>query len=368
MAITFSHVKNFTPFTVDLFQNTSGINLGNDANDEFLTWLITVLGIYTTGLLCGFGVFGNILSFIVLGKENKKLPLYTILRALAMSDSCLLLSTLLLQVIANCYEYTGAFYDVYMVQGWLAEVVWPISMIAQMSSVWLTVVTSIERWVAVCHPLKAGSLCTTKRARLSVLGVVVVSICYNLPRFWEYTAVGVPKTDPSEANVTATHWTPNKTKMAEDHIYRYLYSTCMYFIFIFLLPLILITIFNVQLVYTLKKARKQWAHVNRRMKKEHKITLIPICIVIVFYICATPVLLANVIDSIFVTINSIQYDTYLVVSNMLTTLNSAVNFIIYCMLGKKFRQTLWRMVCGARHGSSKYANTKGGTESLDDTL
>lgn len=44
---------------------------------------------------------------------------------------------------------------------------------------------TIERYVAVCHPLKARFWCTCKRGRLAVVVISVCSFCYNLPRFFE---------------------------------------------------------------------------------------------------------------------------------------------------------------------------------------
>ena len=60
-------------------------------------------------------------------------------------------------------------------------------MIAQTGSVYLTLCVTIERYVAVCLPLKARSLCTFGRARYYVLCIGVFALLYNIPRFWEVT-------------------------------------------------------------------------------------------------------------------------------------------------------------------------------------
>jgi hypothetical protein len=49
------------------------------------------------------------------------------------------------------------------------------------------VLVTIERFVVVCHPLKARSLCTTTRTRLGVVFVFSFSVLYNFSRFFEYT-------------------------------------------------------------------------------------------------------------------------------------------------------------------------------------
>ncbi len=41
--------------------------------------------------------------------------------------------------------------------------VYPIGLIAQTASVYLTVLVTVERYIAVCHPLKAKLMCTEFR-------------------------------------------------------------------------------------------------------------------------------------------------------------------------------------------------------------
>ncbi len=51
--------------------------------------------------------------------------------------------------------------------------------------VYLTLTVTVERYIAVCHPLRARSWCTCKRGRLAVVIIGLGSLCYNLPRFFE---------------------------------------------------------------------------------------------------------------------------------------------------------------------------------------
>ena len=55
-------------------------------------------------------------------------------------------------------------------------------MIAQSSSAYLTLCVTIERYVAVCRPLKARAICTYGRARTCVLVVGACAVAYNIPR------------------------------------------------------------------------------------------------------------------------------------------------------------------------------------------
>lgn len=67
----------------------------------------------------------------------------------------------------------------------IAPVVYPIAMISQTVSVYLTLTVTLERFVAVCHPLQARSLCTYGRARAYVVAIIAFAVLYNITRFWE---------------------------------------------------------------------------------------------------------------------------------------------------------------------------------------
>jgi hypothetical protein len=51
-----------------------------------------------------------------------------------------------------------------------------VGLMAQTGSVYLTVCVAVERYVAVCHPLKAKSLCTFGRAKTYVVCTAILSI------------------------------------------------------------------------------------------------------------------------------------------------------------------------------------------------
>jgi len=60
------------------------------------------------GLVCVFGLAGNITSFFVLCKHKTETATIFLLQCMAVFDSLLLLSTLLLYVLPAVYPYTGS--------------------------------------------------------------------------------------------------------------------------------------------------------------------------------------------------------------------------------------------------------------------
>ncbi|CAB4056743.1 unnamed protein product [Lepeophtheirus salmonis] len=65
---------------------------------------------------------------------------------------------------------------------YITPIIYPVGLIAQTGSAYLTLCVTIERYVAVCIPLRARSLCTYGRARSYVIFIGVFAIVYNLPR------------------------------------------------------------------------------------------------------------------------------------------------------------------------------------------
>ena len=90
----------------------------------------------------------------------------------------------LLHGLPAIYAYTDLLFDYkFGVFPRIVKYLYPLSCMAQMVTVYLTLTVTMERYVAVCHPLKARSFCTYGRARLAVLCIVIVSILYNLPKY-----------------------------------------------------------------------------------------------------------------------------------------------------------------------------------------
>ena len=121
-------------------------------------------------------------------RPNMRSSINCCLVGLATFDSILLTTSLLMFGVTSLTEYTNSF-EVYRkdVFPWATLVAYPLGIMAQTGSVYLTVTVTVERYVAVCHPLRARSLCTYGRAKLYVIGVAIFSVLYNLPRFFEVT-------------------------------------------------------------------------------------------------------------------------------------------------------------------------------------
>ncbi|KAL7641811.1 UNVERIFIED_CONTAM: hypothetical protein RMT77_007685 [Armadillidium vulgare] len=219
---------------------------------------------------------------------------------LASFDAILLTTSLLMFGIPAIPEYTGAMIwyqrDVFP---WVTLAAYPLGTIAQTGSVYLTVTVTVERYVAVCHPLKARSLCTYGRAKLYVIFAALFSFLYNFPRFWEVTY---------------------KIRRVRDfRMYR---------------------LRGGSEDNEVRLANNERQNLSRLQKKELGLAVMLLCVVIVFFLCNILAFIVNVLEMFNITL------VYLtMISNLLVTINSSVNFIIYCIFGQKFRRLFLQIFC-----------------------
>ena len=309
------------------------------------------------GLVAGFGLIGNSLSFAVLHKYSRNNVATYLLKALAVSDNLFLIAASLVEMylaMALFFQLTEQLDSVYHD---LQTYAWPIVHITQLGTVWMTVLVAGNRYIAVCKALHAPHLCTKRNIQLQILAMFCAIVIYNIPRYFEFIYV--------QKNITQA----DNTTMVEDvnvgltshHIYNILYENVSYCLFVFLFPLLILIFFNVHLVKDLKKAQQcRKALTSRSTMEENNITLVMIVIILVFIVCQTPASINQILfyvvdDSAQKTCSS--YAKYYHVSNLLIIMNSSANFLIYCVFRRQFQQELCALISCKKRGKQALQRT-----------
>ncbi|XP_013419045.1 FMRFamide receptor [Lingula anatina] len=309
-----------------------------DSQDElfFQEFTFGLDGVATL-IVALLGIVCNILVIIVLTRPRMHSSTNSYLTALAIWDSTLLLCTTFLEPLRhipkhdNYYEdYTFAF---------LVPYVYPLATCAQTATIWLTVSFTVERYIAVCHPLRAHEFCTIKRARIVIAIVSVVSFFYNLVRHFEH--VPFPLVDDNR-----TIYILKPTDLGLNETYMNVYST-FYVIIMFVIPVSTLAVLNTFLIRAVHRSRKEQKTMNVRKSKENNVTIMLASIVMVFLVCQTPALVYNLAFSIDTKYVATDFSYRILSSfrNFLVTLNSAINFILYCAIGQKFRTVFMLTFC-----------------------
>ena len=87
-------------------------------------------------------------------------------------------------------------------------------------------------------------------------------------------------------------------------------------------------------------ANKELQRLSRLQRKELSLAVMLLFVVIVFFVCNILALIVNVLEMMGITIFMLT-----MLSNLLVTVNSSVNFIIYCIFGQKFRRLFLQLFC-----------------------
>lgn len=299
------------------------------------------------GCFCIFGFTGNTLSMICLWRDKSKTATPFLLVSLELADTLFLVTVFLLRVLTSIHMFTGWFQSLDSIFPYMGSYVFAFALITETGSIYLTVLVTVNRYISVCRPYEASDLCSIYHARRHVVIVTAFSIIFNLPRFFEYRVIHVVTHD--NRTVPRAELTP----FANNIIYQIVYANALYFLVLFLIPLVTLIILNYKLIKALRKTKKKRAQlisssVDSQSRSEDDITLVLIVVVIVFIISQTPALITQSLFSFLhmskrICPNAFFY--YERISDLMVVANASMNFIIYCFCSTKFRQILVNLLC-----------------------
>ncbi|CAH0596869.1 unnamed protein product [Chrysodeixis includens] len=230
----------------------------------------------------------------------------------------------------------------------LGDVLCKILLYFQSVSVTVSVLTltfiSVDRWYAICFPLKFKS--TTNRAKTAMVIIWAVSLTFNFPEIIVLTTEkSVPLRFELEYLVQCiATWSPQTDLVW--HIIKV--------IFIYTLPLLLMTVAYHQIVKVLWRSEKIPGQAETtklapaeqtQLRSRRKAAKMLVAVVIMFAVCYFPVHLLSVLRY---TLDMEQNDVITclaLISHVLCYANSAINPLIYNFMSSKFRREFRRAFC-----------------------
>ncbi|XP_059480856.1 FMRFamide receptor [Neocloeon triangulifer] len=287
------------------------------------------------GLVSLMGILGNVLTMVILSRPQMRSSINCLLVGLARCDAALLVAAILIFSLPSVATYTGCLpHYMYYVYPSIARIVYPMGLIAQTGSVYLTLTVTLERYVAVCHPLRARSLCTYGRARIYVVLIIVFSVLYNLPRFFE-----VERVTGTLPPYNTTIYMVSASALRNDPLYITIYVNWTYLLVMYFVPFLALAIFNCAIYMQVRKANAERQRLSRLQKKEIGLATMLMCVVVVFFMCNILPLVNNVLEAFY----GILQDELIATSNLLVAINSSVNFVIYVIFGDKFKRLFFKI-------------------------
>lgn len=106
------------------------------------------------------GILGNSLSLIILSRPQMRSSINYLLIALARCDIILIITSMFLFGFHSIFPFLGGmfwFRYSHNVYSRILKYLFTLAVIAQTTNCYLTLLVSLERYVAVCHPLRAVS-------------------------------------------------------------------------------------------------------------------------------------------------------------------------------------------------------------------
>lgn len=318
--------------------------------------------------IAALGMLGNILTMVVLWSKRMQSTTTLFLRGLVLTDVgvIVVLSIAITPLAVGMHEQTLPVY-VHVIYPQLYGPFDFLAMTVQQCNVWILVSVSVERYIAVCHPLKAAYYRTRKKTIITLVLLTVSSAVYNVPRL--FGTVANPVTCNLPALQEYTCYEIALTDLGDDVFYKDVYKVWMYAIVIYLLPLITMSVINVLIIRELirmRSRRRDLATYCQQQQKEDNVTLVLVLIMTVFILCQT-LAFFNQIDALFD--DKTVQENYIALISFLYVVNSSVNFLIYVLVGKKFRHVLFAL-CRRCRRRSKFCSVRNGSgnNSLQNTM
>ena len=284
----------------------------------------------TTGLIfyplfCLIGFIGNTLIIIVLSRKTMRTSTNVYLVALAVSDIIKLLNDTLYFITILLYKTDDVMFN--RAYGYLYPYAHFIFSLSVCVASWLTVSVAVERYILVCHATYAKTLCTIPRARNVAIAIFVIMTACAIPSALRYRTVTIVHPDNStELDLNVTELWKNERFVETYTLLQGLLRS--------IIPLFILIAMNAFIINSVRKTRA-----NKKMASRNRITIMLIIMIIFFLICITP----DAIMSAFFGYGYHEAKNYTVkgvreITDCLLALNAAVNFFLYLIFNKIFRE------------------------------
>ena len=307
------------------------------------------LSLYAPPVLLILGTLGNAFSVVVLTRKSmRRRSTYFYLTVLAVTDTVVLYVGLLRLWLG---ELTGE--DVRNTTDWACKVISFFGYALSDFSAWLIIAVTVERWLAVCLPLRATRFCTREKAVRVVIALFVILLLINCHFFWTVHIVHIPHGEDFIPHCEAA----DQFRTLIDGVWPWMDA----FIYSFL-PFVTILLLNTLIIRKVLRAKHnrrvlQFCGRGKTLEVQQPFsatdsgrTTIMLLTVSFSFLVTTLPMNVTLIATRFLAPNiqdlgvMVVYRLVRTIMELLMYVNHSINFYLYCAAGRKFRDQLVRLI------------------------
>ncbi len=316
-------------------------------------------------LCCIIGLLGNTISIFLLKVIGLNNASSFLLQTLAAVDNVVItIGFVDAALFMGILKYYLDFVSYEMLAIVVMKFLRPCLFAATTASVWITVLLAINRYIAICKPLKAKHLCTKRKTHIQVVIVCILSGLLNIPRLFHYDITTTTDFDPMTGeNITFYQLNMSHPIIDMQSTFMLIYDGICYNVIVIIFPILFLIYANVMLLCAVKRSTnfQTVPHHAATSQTNRKINILMVVIIMVVIVCQIP----NRIYRILLYTMAIEnffcpniYYFYSCVTTLLLILNSSVNFIVYIWLSNRFRDKLkYWFSCGQTKDGRYHSRT-----------
>ncbi|XP_048764510.1 G-protein coupled receptor dmsr-1-like isoform X2 [Ostrea edulis] len=307
---------------------------------------------YISICVCIFGIVTNVFNITVLTRKHMRTPVNLILTWLAVSDIITMMSYLPFAMHFYCIYPAASKSMEKNSQSWMAYMIFHINLAATTHtvSIWLCVMLAIVRYLHIRSPTKANSmrLQRIKQSRFGILFIYVSSALILVPNYMSNKLLP----DVLPGNNETIYVLRNLNLGKNDTETMVLINVWVYAFTAKLVPCLLMSIFGSLLIYNIHVKIRQRRKIlqisgasSLRLSEHSRTTKMLLAVIILFLVTELPqgilIILSACVENFFDQVYLPLGD----VMDIVALVNNAVNFILYCSMSTKFRETFVHLFC-----------------------
>ena len=316
---------------------TKGWNTTETTEDTFMEEVRTYMefkvanfiNIYWYPILVPIGLIGNCLSFAVMMKpNNRKMSTCIYMAAISTNDNLMMYVCLHVSLVSGLQIHKWNQFE--------CKFVIFCSLVALQGCTYLILAMTVDKYSAIKWPHKAAIYSTPGRAKLIAVVLQICVLVYNVPHLFLSSTVGNKCVAYSSSSIIS-------------RVHSWL-STALNAV----IPFILLIHMNYIIVKTVRNSGKILG-VNGMEKRqatmksaEKQVTIMLLLVTTLFLILLVPTYIRFIYVAFVERDTPLEYARSMLVFQITAKLyktNSGINFLLYCVSGKKFRNDLKEILC-----------------------